>query len=654
MRANQKQFTRWLILAGTLLVIAWLALKGWRIYRAADSLLARQTEAEILLAGGLPDIDGDAAEALVLGVRQDLLVIKRETAVFLPLTPYLGWLPRVGPLVTQARPLLEMADAGTETAAFALRGLKPALAVLQNDDLAGMDKMAGLITVLADARPDLAAAASAFDRYVAARASLNNPADLPWRAQTLLTQADAYQPLVQDGLRVAQMLPGFMGIEGPRSYLLLAQNEEELRPTGGFIAGAGVLTVENGRIQQMNFADANYVDDYLGKPYAFPPQPLYDFMQLELFLLRDANFWPDFPTSAQMALDLYSYGQDLPPLDGAIAFDQQFMLLFVEALGEVYIPEEAVTINSRNVIAAMQEAWSYEEGQEVGQWVRDRKEFLGTFANAMMQKVQNDFGNIDPLLLAQNIATAVQTRHLQIYLTEPELAAVLHAVNWDGRYENKTGQDVLGVVDTNVGYNKVNSLIARQISYQVDLYSLQARLNVTYQHNGTPENKPCYQGTPYTGGISYDERINTCYWNYLRIYAPEGTQLLAATQHVIPGETMYTGVDWREAAQIIAEPVPLTVIANAFMLPWAQTLTSSYSYQLPSSVIQPVNGGQQYQLTVYKQAGTPAQPLEVVIQLPPGASWVSANLPPTTLTATAATFSMALDSNLQLQIIYRP
>ncbi len=651
--SKRERFARWLILAGLLLLLAALAFKVGRIYRAANSLLARQNEAEALLAGGLSNLDANAVEALVTGIREDVVTIRRETAVFLPLTPLFSGLPRVGPLATNAAPLLEMADAGTETAAYALRGLKPALPILQDPARDGTEKLAALVDVLQNAAPDLRAAEAALARYTAARASLGDPTHLPWRAQTLLQRADAYHPLAQDGLRLAQIMPAFMGNEETRRYLLLAQNEEELRPTGGFIAGAGELVLVDGRIQTLTFADANYADDYANKPYPFPPQPLYDFMGLELFLLRDANFWPDFPTSARMAMELYQYGQDAPPLDGVIAFDQQFMRLLVTAIGEVPIPEESVTINQNNVIAAMREAWSYEEGQDVGQWVRDRKAFLGTFANGILRKVQTDFGRIDPLALAQAMHAAAQLRHLQIYVTDPTQAAVFDALNWDGRYANETGQDVLGVVDTNVGYNKVNSLIVRAIRYQVDLGSRQAQLELTYQHNGTPEPQPCYQGTPYAGGISYEARINTCYWNYLRIYAPQGTQLLAATLHEIPGETMFSGQEWRAPAQLITEPVPLAVVANAFLLPWGETLTSNYSFQLPATIVQAADGQQIYRLTVYKQAGTGAQPLEVVVQLPEGAALATAVPQPALIEGNSVTFRLTPETNVQVQVIYQ-
>ena len=57
------------------------------------------------------------------------------------------------------------------------------------------------------------------------------------------------------------VLPEILGENGPRTYLLIAQNENELRPTGGFISGSGTLVVENGAIQSIEMIDANNVDE---------------------------------------------------------------------------------------------------------------------------------------------------------------------------------------------------------------------------------------------------------------------------------------------------------------------------------------------------------------------------------------------------------
>ncbi|MCP4427472.1 MAG: hypothetical protein GY803_23530, partial [Chloroflexi bacterium] len=148
---------RILFWGAALLLLLWLGIKGWRIAQAAQSLQARQAEAETLLADGLTNIDPDAVEAMILGIRRDTVALKTETAVFMPLTPYLEWLPRIGPVIAAAPYLLEMADAGTETAAYALDGFKPALEEISANNKSGADLIPALMPIIADARPELAA-----------------------------------------------------------------------------------------------------------------------------------------------------------------------------------------------------------------------------------------------------------------------------------------------------------------------------------------------------------------------------------------------------------------------------------------------------------------------------------------------------------------
>ena len=124
-------------MAGVVILLFWAGLKAWRIYQAGSSLMARQAEAERLLANGLGSVDAGAAEDLVFGVRADVVDLDNEVGFIMPLLPYFGWLPKIGPLATAAPHLLEMADAGTEAAAYAFRGVKPALELQQKDSDAG-------------------------------------------------------------------------------------------------------------------------------------------------------------------------------------------------------------------------------------------------------------------------------------------------------------------------------------------------------------------------------------------------------------------------------------------------------------------------------------------------------------------------------------
>ena len=619
MTSLRRHPARLFLISAILVLFFWLGLKGCRIAGAVRSLQARQVEAETLMAGGLAQIDPDAVEALVTGIRADVVTLQSETAVFMPLAPYLAWLPRIGPMIAVSPHLMTLADAGTETAVHALRGFKPALSILQTHP-PDMELLPALVQVVDQARPELAAMSLSLDRAVAARGQINDVDALPWRVRTLIGQLDEWLPLAQDGLKLAPHLPQVMGMDGPRRYLILAQNEDELRPTGGFISGAGLLVVENGRILDLSFLDATQVDNWQEKPYEFPPQPLYDLMALELFLFRDANFWPDFPTSAEKAMALYKYGQDTPELDGALAVDQQFMRLLLEAIGPVSELESGQIIDSDNIVEYLQAAWAIRDDQAVRDWIFNRKAFIGLFAAAILAKIESNFADVDPVLLSRNMMQAIETKHLQVYMRDPAISAVLNELHWDGRLPDNPQHDFLMAVDTNVGYTKANALVTRSLAYQVRIRAdgtAEAEATVTYQHGGVDTGGACTQDVVYNleTAVDYQTLVDRCYWPYLRLYVPYGSQLQDSSRHVVRAEATISGGTWDGTAQAVNDLGGLTAFANYMVVPRGRQINSFFSYQLPP-VIRSNNGQNQYRLDIFKQAGTRSQPVSVTITLP--------------------------------------
>ena len=654
---RKRKFIWITILVLVLLLIGWLGLKAWRIAQTTQSLLARQAEAETLAANGLARLDPDKTEALVMGVRSDVLTLQKEVAPFLPLMPYLGWVPKYGSTLVIAPQLLDMAVAGLDTAAYSIRGLKPALVIMQP----GGDSQESALTVLAqslaNAEPDLRAANDSFAGVMAARAAIGDTSNLPGRVQDLFAKADEWLPLAEDGLQFALIAPAMMGMDGPRRYLVIAQNEDELRPTGGFISGAGIITMIDGRIQDFTFTNAYNIDNYLEKPYDIPPEPLEKFMGLELFLFRDANFWPDFPTSAETLMDLYSYGQDAPQLDGAIALDQRFLQLLIEALGTVTIPDENLALNAGNLTDALRQAWGVQEGQNAQEWVTTRKDFLGPFAGAIKNKIETDFSSIDLQQLAANMNTAVQTKHLQIYTRHPQEQAVLDELGWDGRLAPAPNSDFLAIVDTNVGYSKANIYVEKTADYNVTLDDAGAHAALTLQYTHTrPDNgQPCihYNINVYNDLPDYLTLADACYWNYLRIYVPEGSQLITSTVHTIPGESHIFGQTWQGPAQVLSETAGLTTFANYLLLPMGQTLESRYEYLLPTVVSADENGRKTYHLDVIQQAGNHPFPFNAAITLPEGAQVLSATPAPTAVNGRTLQFKLNIDTNSQITVQYQ-
>ncbi|MCC6606349.1 MAG: DUF4012 domain-containing protein [Anaerolineae bacterium] len=612
-----------------LALLLWLGVKGWRMGRAINSLLAQRETAELLMANGLTNIDPDQAEDLVLTVRRDFVILRDETAFVHPLLPHLGWVPQAGPLLVSSPQLLEMADAGTETAVHAVTALKPILLLLQSDQ-AGAASLPQLVHALDEARPGLAQASQSFDRVAHARANIENLDQFPQQIQSLFARADEWLPIGQDSLTVVQILPDILGVDGRRHYLLLAQNEDEIRATGGFISGLGLLTVEDGDIHELTFQDASTFDNVNlrenSASYGFPPKPLYELMKLDYFLMRDANYWPDFPYSAQAAIDLYLKVAPETQIDGVIAIDQEFMSLLVAATGPVTIPQTGQTITAQNTVESFRSAFNIQEGQTVAEWIGNRKAFLTTFASAILTKVQSDFGSVDPIVFTQNIHAALASRHLQLYMLDANEQATLDALNWDGRLEDPAGQDFLLVLDTNMGFNKTNMHVARSITYDVALAAAGtavADLTISYTH-ATPaaDGLPCEQGISYVNAPTYEEIADRCYFNFLRVYTPPGTALQDATTHFIPGDILVSTVPWNQPAETINEFANFTTFTNFMMVPRGDSLTTSFTYELPTRVVRAENGRNIYQLWLRQQAGTVGDPVSASVTLPPGAALV--------------------------------
>jgi hypothetical protein len=643
--------------AGALLIVLWLGIKTWRLIQVARALPAYQESFAELTKDGLANADPEKTEALVMAVRSDVVTVRREVKPLLPLARLFSWLPRVGPLLANARPFVDLADYGSEAAAYAVRGLKPALATMQSPQ-PGTSTLVQLLPHVAAAKPDLAQASAAFDKAIAARARIEDVDALPSQAQTALQLLD--EKLYLDGfLDLVLVLPELLGHDQPRTYLIVAQNDDEVRPTGGFISGAGILTAIHGNIEIGEFLDSYNVDARAGglftKPYELAPEPLLSLMGTQLLLFRDSNYWPDFPTSAAKMMELYSYGRDYPQLDGLIAIDQHFLELLLASTGPLQVEELATTVNAAGVRQAMHEAWqSQEEGETGAEWYRTRKDFLGPLASAVMGKILGDLGSLDLLYLAENMNTALTGKHMQIYSTDPAVNSVLQANDWSNHLAGKPGHDTVALIDTNVGFNKVAPYITSSLIYDVlidDAGRGAALVTASYTHT-LRDDVECRQGgqANYIDAPAYEEIARDCFWNYLRLYVPEGSELQNSTYHPYPADVFQFSEGWSGQPQVGSENEGLTLFQNFFLLEPTASLDSLYRYTLPQ-VTRPENGTTVYELAVLQQAGV-SRDYQIKVTLPPGVT-VNGIVPqPVSQSGTTIVFAGELSRDLHIRIDY--
>jgi len=634
-----------LVILGIALVVVWAV----RLVVVGLSLREHLAQAQTL-ADDPGSLDPVEACGLVRDLRGDVVALRWEAGGIVQLAPLLGWLPGIGGELRAAPHLLDTADGLTEAGTLTCDALEPALTSLGDTEGKSLTPEQ-MIALLDREQPALEQALAAAERAQAAWEQVDTPRLSPWLAGKVSVLNEGL-PLLRTGLQMATVTPELLGADGPRTYLILAQNEDELRPTGGFISGAGILTVEQGRVAEMSFVDANLVDDYANKPYPAPPEPLFDYMGSELWLFRDANWSPDFPTSARQAAYLYEYGQGVP-VDGVIALNQHAVELFIAGLGEVHIPGVDEPVTAANVSQFMREAWSPGEAGITREWFYSRKEFIGQLASAILARIETDPDSLDWTLIAKSIYRALEGRHLLIFIKDPNTSSALTQVGWDGAIREIDG-DFLMVVDANLGFNKVNPLIDERIDYRVTLHAdgtATAKLTLAYTHRGQQENVRCEQYVPYASGLTYETQVHRCYYDYLRVYAPAGSVLRTATPHPTPGEYLVRGTPADGRAITLGDEAGKTVFAQFLVVEYGQALTTQLEYDLPQ-VVQSNDGQHHYTLLIQKQAGTVGTPVSLTIVLPPNTEPLATTPTPQTVDGNTLTFTLELYADTLVEVTY--
>ena len=638
-RLPARQIGWGLLVLGAILLLVWAAL----LASAGLSLRGHLSTAQALLQDP-GKVDLPAACVLMQDLRRDVVTLRDEAGGLAGLAPALAWLPRYGGDLRAAPQLLAIADGLSETGAIGCAAFAEAVPV---DGGSAMPSLEQAAQILSDNKQSFQAGLAATRRAQAAASQLDLATLSPGLAQKLAL-LDRGLPLAETGLSFAVDAPDLLGFTRPHTYLVLALNEDELRPGGGFITGAGEVRIEAGRVVTMTFRDSYAVDDF-SLPYPDPPDALRRVMAIDLWVFRDSNWSPDFPTAARQAIELYRPGYPVQ-VDGVVALDQHAVQALVGALGSIAVPGEKALVTGDNIIAFIHNAWAPEDGRLDRQWWAQRKSFMGPLAQAAFQRVQS--GQVDWSALAQTVMGLLDEKHLLAYLDDTSAAAALAERGWDGALHQTAG-DFLMVVDANLGYNKVNARVKQSLDYQVDLHATPPRvdLTLTYTHTGV-SSRPCVPEVRYD--VVYDQMMDRCYWDYLRLYVPQDTRLLDATRIPLPGDLIYSGE--AQSGEVTVAPAaegPWTELGVLNLLRPSAVQTRFFALALPDSVVQWQGDEGSYTLHVQKQPGTDGYPVALHVQLPEQSQLVSAAPSPVATAAGRVEFRLLLDRDRDVQIHWR-
>ncbi len=118
-----------------------------------------------------------------------------------------------------------------------------------------------------------------------------------------------------------------------RNYLIVFQNDYELRPTGGFVTAYGILSFENGKYKDLDINDIYTLSE--PSPNLKPPYPMEKFLKGDFdefpLYFRDANYSADFPTSTKRLIDIFHENKPTTRIDGVVSVN----FSFIEGLAKV-------------------------------------------------------------------------------------------------------------------------------------------------------------------------------------------------------------------------------------------------------------------------------------------------------------------------------
>ena len=639
--ADNKQVRRWWVVGVLVIVLLVLGAWSWRVGRLTLSLRGRAMRLQ-KSAADLQQVRLTVLAQEIHGTRQDLTALRGE------LMPFLWLGERWGGDLGAGRPLMDAAVEAVTAGDEALAALAPTL----NDLSLASPSMSALPRVLdglVTARPALQNAATRLDAASASLAGAKGP--FSPRVELWMARAAKYVTLARQGVGAALVAPELCGRDGPRTFLVLVQNSDELRPTGGFISTVGRVVISHGAVMTQTFEDSYNIDDFT-KPYPDPPRPLLDYMGSQLWVLRDTNWSPDFATAARDAIALYQISRP-GKIDGVIGINLKMVQMLVAGLEPLLVEGLPGPLTAANVEQLFRQAWDPEPNESTGAWFSGRKSFVGSTVRAIMDKLQS--GRVNWVQLGQETLGMLNQRQLTIYSIGPE-AAELARLRWDGAVR-RDGTDYLMVVDANVGYGKVNPLVQRTVDYRVQLQpdgTGHAELILDYVHLGTQAGIECIPFPSYEG-VTYERLMNRCYHNYLRVMVPQGSHLQSAIPHPVPGAYLVTGKPSDGQAQMLPDEAGRSVLAQFFVVEYGQRLQACFDYGLP--VVVTTEGGHwRYTLVLQKQSGTDALPVKVRLTLPPGARWLPGRTSPRPMlqSGTSLEFDVSLDVDRQVQVDFAP
>jgi hypothetical protein len=408
-------------------------------------------------------------------------------------------------------------------------------------------------------------------------------ADLAHRLPGIRQKAES----AESGLRA---LIAFGGGSGPRRWLILSQNPDEPRPTGGFIGTYGVLTADGSTMHLDRYeAIENWTQP---RPQAaVPAEQAGIVFRLQSppvnQTLGNVNTTPDWPSAARLAMDLWQRGGE-QPVDGVVTFTPGLIGRVLEVTGPVSVPDYGDVVSAANLY----ERLDFHTHSEAAFGLANgpRKDFVAALGQATLQRLlDSPASQWDPL--ARAVSAALDDQQAMAWSTDTALAPVLASHRWDGAFPATKG----------------DFFAPGEFSYAA---KNGRGLHRVYDHHVVvrPDGSAHISTTVTITNTEPPRELNQDSLSYITAYGPAGATLSDGDtdQPVLPEAELsgHPAFAWFRAAQ-----------------PSGGTATLKVSWDAPEVVHKTSDGTWVYGLVFKRVADHDGDVVNVTVDLPKGWKW---------------------------------
>lgn len=435
-----------------LAIVAFGGTTGFFLYKDAKNLMAQSSTliSEVKsMKDYLKNGEGEQLNATA-GTVAEQIASMRNT-VNGPAWTIASFIPVYGDDIKLVRGMMEQADILAQDA------MLPACAQLEDfklgnlltDGAVNIEMLKGLITTIQDVEPVVVSSIDAIDAlpepHIGKIKSLMDKVTGPMdTAKSTLQRVNGILPI----------LPQMLGADGPRNYLITAENNAEIRACGGFVGALGILNVDNGVISLDEFEGTLRSSNGPKPQIQISDEEMLLFQPYEPtmnFISGDAYFTPSFPDGAQKVSALWALEHGNQHIDGVVALDPVFLQYLLQLGGDVVAADGSVVNGSNATEVLLSDIyWKYPLGGDIQDAV------FASVASGAFDRLLGGLGDIGFTNLFKIIKRGGDEGRLLMWMAnEAEEDAVVQ-MGFGGALNADPTRPQTGVFVNNYSYSKLD------------------------------------------------------------------------------------------------------------------------------------------------------------------------------------------------------